>query len=649
MNDRQPEFIGSCIQRILRSSCAICVLLVVVGCAPEVPVPTIGNPGIPTVLTDDNTKKPSAAERAERSLRDSNWLPGAAAQVAQLNANWFEVLATEAHDEFDKELRTLGALGNHEAVMDVVQLHPEVAGLLATSKDPEQLASVLRYEADYERVIGFFQAQPQRDDASDLTKALSEHRDVLCRLSAKGFAGSEALFLFDHSQPGRAEYARWLNEQFDSRLSGSDARLESFLLFVLAQGEDLRESMRRDQQFREDFPKKLWPQFQRMIARQDSKENQLSFESLCWDPNVWRLLTLPDGEAILDRWGLLPCDLFFGKDQVEDELRPALTQVLLVGDNETLQAIFDYHRHPDFRHLILRPGLSRERRAAAFNQVRMAGPNWQTKLGYFRGLNAAALAEEVGPAPDGPITWVPLYYTLYEVPKKLIQGREATGLDILIAVVDPVTLFMGPLGPDDVLKVVGKEGVKAAERAEAAAAIRTTLRNGAQSAAKRQLGKAAERLGEKELGPWAVSQWFQQSRTAMARKLSQHLTVDVTGPVQMMFKGSGLGRESFKRLTKLEARLFMRHDAKVLVRLDAVPGSHFAGKFFQETAESAIVGAAIESQPGREAVQAGVKAATPVVEAAERQLRAWRQNVSAWFLASGTDFVDQFPTEQKAK
>ena len=60
----------------------------------------------------------------------------------------------------------------------------------------------------------------------------------------------------------------------------------------------------------------------------------------------------------------------------------------------------------------------------------------------YNKLDDKALSDEVGPPPSGVITWIPFYYTLYEVPKKMLQGREPTGMDLLSAIADPAFLVM---------------------------------------------------------------------------------------------------------------------------------------------------------------------------------------------------------------
>jgi hypothetical protein len=118
---------------------------------------------------------------------------------------------------------------------------------------------------------------------------------------------------------------------------------------------------------------------------------------------------------------------------------------------------------------------------------------------------------------------------------------------------------------------------------------------------------------------------------AVRSAIGKATTFEITRPVQFMFRYSGLNRETVKRSTGLEARLFMRGDAKVFVRLtnvaNAVVGSRSAA-FFERTAQDLALGMAFESQPGQEIVHEGIN----LLASAREQLRAWKQNVSAWWL-----------------
>ena len=112
------------------------------------------------------------------------------------------------------------------------------------------------------------------------------------------------------------------------------------------------------------------------------------------------------------------------------------------------------------------------------------------------------------------------------------------------------------------------------------------------------------------------SQTLARVRQQTTESIGRSLTVEVTGPVRYFFQATGVGRRTFRRFTQLEARLFMRGDAKVLVRLDRLAGRPLIKKFLEETAEAAFERTAKGSPY-------------------EDELRvAWQANASAWWLVN---------------
>jgi len=101
--------------------------------------------------------------------------------------------------------------------------------------------------------------------------------------------------------------------------------------------------------------------------------------------------------------------------------------------------------------------------------------------------------------------------------------------------------------------------------------------------------------------------WVEKSRL-MKSGIDDLTKVDVTEFVQWSFNKSGLGRKSYRRLTGLEARVFMRGDARVVIDPKRGP----FGQLLQETAEEALV--------------------DTVGDVAER---AWAEHASSWWLVQG--------------
>jgi hypothetical protein len=118
---------------------------------------------------------------------------------------------------------------------------------------------------------------------------------------------------------------------------------------------------------------------------------------------------------------------------------------------------------------------------------------------------------------------------------------------------------------------------------------------------------------EHEVAHYGVTALLTRVQEPLRQALVRATTFEVTTPVRVLFTYSGLGRQTFKRLTGLEVRLFMRHDAKVFISLGNTVVGTAASRFINDLRD---------------------KIADDVVEATRpaEQLRAWRQSVAAWWL-----------------
>jgi hypothetical protein len=594
----------------------------------------------------------TANESYVKRLTADGWDNRAAESVVRLNAEWFAIQADENSAGFEIQLKLLGGLGKHSDIQAFLADYPETAGLLAAAADPQLVADTLRTAAnngEYDRIAGLYVQNAAPRDAADVAEALQANYDLICALNRRGLLGCDVMFVFDRDGLEASEYEAWLREAISARVAASDDELAGFANLIMRHGSSIRERMRADDEFRLRFRGDLWPKLARVV-----ESEQGAFEQYLDEPRIWNLLALDNGEELLRRCGLLPIDLLFGYLEIDhppypESLHKKIIQILLRREELVIHSLMKFRSEPQF-HKLLQRDLSPDTRSAALAHLFKAGANYPEKLALYERLNDTALAEEVGPPPSGIITWVPFYYTLYEVPKKRLQGREPTGMELFSAAADPVFLVVdiftfgqGAAGR----KVLLAGGKEAAERAATEIAEKgaekvfvTTLRDTGLELAKNRIGKeVAEKMSEKELVTWSVSGTLSQMQQAVKSTVGKATTFEITKPVQFMFGYSGVGRETWKRWTGMEARLFMRGDAKVFVRLENAPvaviGTRSAA-FLNRTAQDLSIGAVAESEPGQKALHSGVKQ----VLSAKDQLHTWQQHVSAWWLFNAST-IDQ--------
>lgn len=579
-------------------------------------------------------------------LTDAGWDREPAEAVVQLNSEWFAIQAEENPEGLKLQFKLLAELGKHPALGRFIAEHPETAGLLAAADDPVSIAESFGSENDdYQILAGLYVQHSAPRDAADIALALKVNRDLICDLRKRGLLGCEALFIYEREGPNSEAYESWLRETLQSRSAGSDSEFASFVNLALRHGSNLRDRLRNDD-FRRRYQSELWPK----LIRATNGEHG-AFEFYLDETRIWDLMALDDGEELLKRCGLISIDLLYGYPESPPYpkfLHKKIIQVLLRREGLVIQALDKYRREKQF-HQLMQRDLSSDTLSAALTQLFNAGPNYPEKLALYDRLTNQALADEVGPPATGIVTWVPFYYTIYEVPKKLLQGRDPTGMDLFSAAVDPLFLVVdiftagGATAGRKVLVAGGKEATeKAVEKLAEKGAEKvfvTTVRETGLELARKHVGKEiAEKMREKELGNWMVTGTLSEMQQAVRSTVGKATTFEITKPVQFMFQYSRLGRESWKRFTGMEARLFMRGDAKVYIRLTkvagvagAVVGSRSAA-FLTRTAQDLTIGSAVESEPGQDVLHAGVKK----VISAKDQIRTWQQNVSAWWLLNAS-------------
>lgn len=565
-------------------------------------------------------------DKLREQLDKAGWPADAASKVIELNNDWFRRLETGDPAEFNREAKALINLGGVTGIFDVISSHPETALLLAGATEPKLLAASFRNPTLYPTVAGLYLRYAAPSDAAELAAVLNEerHATLICDMIRRGVFGAETAYLQGVVEDaGSREYGRWLDEVLSSALQREDAELCSTWTYVLAQGPAIRRALIDDPGFREEFRTRLWPQFARLLDG-DAR----TFESLMWEPDIWQLLRLEFGDRLIERWGVLPIGMLVGESAYPENTRPKVVQILLDGDNSKVEALYRFKREPLFHDLLRRDGLSSTTLRAVCDKLLAAGSNYPNKLSYLSSLADGAIAEEVGQPVSGPVTWIPLYYTVYEVPKKILQGRDVPAMDWVLAIADPALMLMGPLGPKDIAKAGARPVAERAASREGAALV--TKLNG--NALTRAVGTTAEKETAKSVtgkfAPWLISEGLLELQQSALTLFKRRATVEITGIARAAFRASHISRESFRRLAGLEARLFMRPDARVFLRLDQAVGPNLllAG-FLTDTAINAGCDISLNSGPGAKAIVATVRTASD----AGRAAIAWQKHVSAWW------------------
>ena len=129
---------------------------------------------------------------------------------------------------------------------------------------------------------------------------------------------------------------------------------------------------------------------------------------------------MPEGEALLSQWGLLPLDLLFeGRAHPDNHVAPPyppqlhdrVIQLLLRRNDATVLGLVQLRDKPLFRDLLARP-LPDEILSAAINELLDPKSKTDDLLNDYAKSTDSGLFKRFGPPPSGIITWVPFYQAI---------------------------------------------------------------------------------------------------------------------------------------------------------------------------------------------------------------------------------------------
>ena len=562
-------------------------------------------------------------------LLKAGWRKEAAIAVVAVNSAWFTILKQEHEEDFYYQIKLLKQLNHSAYVSDFLHRHPETAGLLAISDNPSLLVKTLNKPDCYNALTHFYALHNSPTDIQLLTEALEQHREIMCDIAERGILGGEMVFIFSRHSKGAKEYDAWLEDIFSKYLwHSSNDQLAEIMGFLLERGPDIRQRLNHEPEFYNRFRRELWPAFMRVV------HDNGAFDRLVNDPHIWDLLAIDKGEELLEKWGLAPVGLLFGEGCYPAEMQPTIIDILLEGDDNTVDALYKYKDELQFRELMQR-GLSMGTLAALASKLATLCPNYPEQgcpdlpqhLRYFVSItDNAALAEEIGPPPSGPVTWLPFYGSYYTV-KKMMQGRELTGGDALSVGFDALAIIPITVVAGKISKPLGKTIQKFGDTSKT---VSQKLDRKKPSQFELKQGQKTKLLQKSD----SLSVLMQKNQQ-IGKQFNNLISYDVTKFIRFLHQKAGRRGRNTMRFLGLEARVFMRQDAKVVMN----PSQGLSGYFFKETSKRAlsdVIGeragytvTVLEVAP--KALEMSRRSARLLAKS-KKKVTAWQQNISAWWL-----------------
>lgn len=505
----------------------------------------------------DITTSPSTQEYINE-LVSAKWNQKTAEKVVASNQTLFDIYAAENPDALKNEFLHLKKLGIYPNLMPLLAEKPELATLLSTVTEPNKFVKSLNAKGEcYGIITGLYTQHAAREDSQTLAAALENNTDLVCRLIQKGLIGIESLFIFPRENPHTSIYERWLNETLAQQNSSEE--LASLVNFLFEEGSEIRKRVIHDEAFRNTF-RSSW-----FTLLNQAKVDHLSLEAyFSKDSQLWDFIALPEGKNLLVNWKWYvenisnepPSDVLFGKNALAKELHPLFKQSLLEKDELSLTSLLTFGQDVLFINFINRQ-LNKELQQVAFNKLHNAADHHKLLEDWSKASNQD-LHDELLKGTEGTL----------QTAKKYIQGREVSTLEVFWATVDTA----------DVIWTVATLG--------SGAVISSTLKQGAKTITKEALTKEAAHLIKKEIGQTAATH---ASQSMLSRFINRELFIgiqnklgintiknslekinlDITPWLKLLFNRAGINRETFKTVTGLEARFFMRRDANVAVVINS--------------------------------------------------------------------------------
>ena len=262
--------------------------------------------------------------------------------MAELNRDWFNLLAANDPAALERQYNLLRGLGGDPRNFDLLEDIPRYRAFWPRPRIRRQSPRASGSNSAYRTTANLLVRHIAPSDAEALAEAMSLHGELIDRLVARGLTGAEVLFMYPEDDAGDREYALWLHEYCQEACDLPDDELAAAVGVALIHGIDLRHRLQRDAAFREDFREMLWPRYSRLVAKKVIGPETFAYETKI--PGISFGSNNPN--CSWQRWGLMAVDLLFGTNPFPPDLHPQLVRLMLQADNAKIQARYENRTEP---------------------------------------------------------------------------------------------------------------------------------------------------------------------------------------------------------------------------------------------------------------------------------------------------------------
>lgn len=587
---------------------------------------------LPDIQEDNDQKAIDSSQYMDyclSKLTEKGYRKETADAIAQTNKTYFRLLYEENRQQLDALLTDLSRLARLKKSQEKIAKYPELTSLIANALTRDSgatekiLSTIPALEEDAEVVFGMYQFAGSEEECLKLADVLNAFGELMIEIKKKCFNFPVA-WLMDtpEDKEAAAVYKWWIKELFtyalENEKQGQDDAIENACSIFTIHADTIRNKLVKDASFREPFRESYWPAFFNILNA--ANDNELKWGEYVADSRIWEFCSKfgsqqfgnnhNDWAELFSRYGGTVVDLFLGYQDplIQDFIIQLLERnepVLPILSNKELQADFR------FQHLLKR-NIAFNNKVKAITTLAQNLPQAPLKLKYYNSQTDQALDADLFDVKSTVLGIIP-GYSVYELSKKMAQGREVSYGDYFSATLDIVSAIPVLKGAKFGLPLIQRKLVGAVVKKDAVA-----------------LTDDIAKKGIEELYPWVVRETFRTGKI-IAKSIKNYAAIDCTNLTRLMFKKSGAGNATIKRLTGLDARVFMRSDRSVVMDFPLLlKNDHVFGRVMRETAANAgvNVGAEVAGDAGEIVVKQVINAFE-----AQGQKKAWRENLSAWWVS----------------
>lgn len=537
-----------------------------------------------------------------RQLIDASWPSAAASKVASQQACIQAQIELADPKLASDRLEKLKSLAKYPAATRLLLRRPHLAGFIIHAADPMRTAEILSEVSDSTPAMNSLMMYAA--DAEQVIDIIDQHQKSLFRLPRDSEPFDQipvSLFLGTSSED--QDYKNFV-EQILLWSQGDSSRRNAVVGSLTRCSDRVRELF-RTQPSQARSAARDWMEFCDTHPDHGEWLCGLYFEL----DALLRYFMVPSARDMAERAGVRAALLFL-ESKFRPEIALILPRIVLLSDSMMLNVIRHLKDQVGLKELLSRESLS----TATLKAALLAAEENTERLRKWTDMSDSAIARDVGTADIGVWEHVPFV----EVAVKIVDGRELTGIDGVLVVVDTASLAFpfikgGSSGLRSAGSVVRKDVVEAATKTYG-----------------RAMATKATKMTIKELQKQLPDVFEAAAKKAMRHQLKQG-GLDITGLTRLAFEQVGGRSKTFKKFTGLDSRVFMRSDRVVVI----YPHRTLVGQILREVIE------------GETATLALAASGDSIVEAKERIEQATGQLGAIWVACNEPNGIGEIISQNK--